>query len=44
MKKMILSLMGLVCVLTLTTNLASAEETQKSDNIVQGLSIGDHGG
>ncbi|MDO6628721.1 hypothetical protein P4J10_22790 [Bacillus cereus] len=44
MKKVILSLMGLVTVLTLTIGVSNTTKTPPSYEVVQSLSVGDHGG
>ncbi|MED1107848.1 hypothetical protein [Bacillus paramycoides] len=44
MKKIVLSLMGVVTVLTLTIGVPNTTKTPQSYEVIQGLSIGDHGG
>ncbi|MCU5172546.1 hypothetical protein [Bacillus paranthracis] len=44
MKKVVLNLMGIVTVITLTIGVTNTAKTPQSYEVIQGLSIGDHGG
>ncbi|MCU4738834.1 MULTISPECIES: hypothetical protein [Bacillus] len=44
MKKVVLSLMGIVTTITLTIGVTNTAKTPQSYEVIQGLSIGDHGG
>ncbi|ACK92935.1 hypothetical protein AVT_27620 (plasmid) [Bacillus tropicus] len=44
MKKVVLSLMGIVTAITLTIGVTNTAKTPQSYEVIQGLSIGDHGG
>ncbi|WP_255444830.1 hypothetical protein [Bacillus sp. TE8-1] len=44
MKKVVLSLMGIVTAITLTIGVTNIAKTPQSYEVIQGISIGDHGG
>ncbi|WP_272874341.1 hypothetical protein [Bacillus arachidis] len=44
MKNLVLSLMGIVTVLALTVSVTNPINSQQSNAVIQGLSVGDGGG
>lgn len=44
MKKIVFSLMGIVTAITLTIGVTNTAETPQSYEVIQSLSVGDHGG
>ncbi|MDM5156368.1 hypothetical protein QUF88_21900 [Bacillus sp. DX1.1] len=44
MRKVLLSLMGIVTVLALTVGVTNSTKSQQPSGIIQGLSVGDGGG
>ncbi|EOO24975.1 hypothetical protein IIU_06548 [Bacillus cereus VD133] len=44
MKKIVFSLMGIVTVITLTIGVTNTAKTPQSYEVIQSLSVGDHGG
>lgn len=44
MKKIVLSLMGIVTAITLTIGVTNTAKTPQTYELIQSLSIGDHGG
>ncbi|SEF52243.1 hypothetical protein SAMN04487919_101461 [Bacillus sp. ok061] len=44
MKKAVLSLMGFITVLSLTIGITNVDKAQKSYEVIQYMSVGDHGG
>lgn len=44
MKKIVFSLMGIVTAITLTIGVTNTAKTQQSYEVIQSLSVGDHGG
>ncbi|MCP1399584.1 MULTISPECIES: hypothetical protein [Bacillus cereus group] len=44
MKKIVFSLMGIVMAITLTIGVTNTAKTPQSYEVIQSLSVGDHGG